>query len=104
MRPAPAAAAAVRVGGAALLREALPRLGAGPRRAALDAAAAAVLPVVGRRPSPAHAWLARAADRRAVGAGRRRPARPHGWARRWAGNTELAALPAAADWPSLKQL
>jgi hypothetical protein len=81
VRPAPAAAA-VRVcggAGAALLREALPRRALWPSRAALDAAAAA-LPVVGRRPSPAHAWLARAADCRAcpgwAGAARRRP---HGW-------------------------
>ncbi len=76
----------------------------GPHSAALDAAAAAALPVVGRRPSPARAWLARAA----------RPARDRGlpeppgaaarWARRYADNTELAALPAAADWPSLKRL
>jgi hypothetical protein len=67
VRPAPAAAAAVRVrggAGAALRRTALPL---GPSRAALDAAA---LPVVGRRPSPAHAWLARAG----------RPARGEGWA------------------------
>jgi hypothetical protein len=67
VRPAPAAAAAVRVrggAGAALLRVALPRRALGPSHAALDAAAAA-LPVVGRRPSPARARLARAADRRA---------------------------------------
>ncbi len=50
--------------GAALLREALPRRAPGPPHAALDAAAGA-LPGVGRRPSPARAWLARAADRRA---------------------------------------
>jgi hypothetical protein len=37
--------------------------------------------VAGRRPrpSPARAWLARAADRRALGVGRSRPARPHSW-------------------------
>jgi hypothetical protein len=117
VRPAPAAAAAVHVcgdagaallrvrggAGAALLREALPRRALGPHRAALDAAAAA-LPVVGRRPSPAHAWLARAADRRAIGVGRSRPAAAARLARRNAGNPELAALPAAADWPSLKRL
>jgi hypothetical protein len=39
---------------------ALPHRALGPSRAAL-AAAAAALPVVGRRPSPARAWLARAA-------------------------------------------
>ncbi len=52
--------------------------GAGPRRAALDAAAA-VLPVVGRGRAPrAHGWRA-TADRRAFAVGRSRPARPHGW-------------------------
>jgi hypothetical protein len=74
-----------------------------PHRAALDAAATA-LPVVGRRPSPAHAWLARAADRRAVRGGPEPPGAAARWARRDAPNSELAALPAAADWPSLKYL
>ncbi len=96
MRPA-ATAAALRV------RVALPCRALGPRDAALDAAAAAS-PVVGRRPSPARAWLAPLSDQRALGVGRSRPARPHGWARRDARNSELAALPAAAEWPSLKIL
>jgi hypothetical protein len=56
------------------------------------------------RPSPARACLAPAADRRALGVGPSRSGRPHGWARRTAGGPELAALPAAADWPSLKRL
>ncbi len=68
VRPAPAAAAAVRVGGgagAALLRMALPRRALGWHHAALDAAAAA-LPVVGRgRATRAHGWRPRP-DRRAV--------------------------------------
>ena len=89
--------------GAALLREALPRRALGPHSAALDAAAAA-LPVVGHRPSPARAWLARAADRRAMRGGPEPPGAAARWARRYADNTELAALPAAADWPSLKFL
>ncbi len=50
-------------------------------------------------PSPARAWLARASDRRVVN--RSRPAR---LVRRDVSNTELAALPAAADWPSLVYL
>jgi hypothetical protein len=75
----------------------------GPHSAALDAAAAA-LPVVGRRPSPARAWLARAADRRAIGGGPEPPGAAARLARRDARNSELAALPAAADWPSLKTL
>ncbi len=106
MRPAPAAAAAVRVRGgvgAALLRLALARRALGPSRAALDAAAAAS-PDVGRRPSPARAWLARAADRRAVAAGPEPPGAAARSARRYAYNTELAALPAAVDWPNLKTL
>ncbi len=100
------AAAAVRVrggAGAALLRVALPRRALGPSRAALDATAAA-LPVVGRRPSPAHAWLARAADRRAVRGGPEPPGAAARLARRSAERTELAALPVAADWPNLKTL
>ncbi len=77
--------------------------GAGPHRAASDAAAA-VLPVVGRRPSPrAHGWHPRPTGAR-EGVGPSRPARPHRLARRSASNTELAALPAAADWPNLKTL
>jgi hypothetical protein len=106
VRPAPAAAAAVRVcggAGAALLRAALPRRALGPLRAALDAAAAA-LPVVGRRPSPACAWLARAPDRRTVGGGPEPPGAAARWARRDARDSELAALPAAADWPNLQRL
>ncbi len=85
----------------ALPRVALPRVALGPHRAALDAAA---LPVVGRRPSPAHARLARAADRRAVRGGPEPPGAAARWARRDASNIELAALPAAADWPNLKFL
>jgi hypothetical protein len=75
----------------------------GRRHAALDAAAKA-LPVVGRRPSPARAWLARVADRRAVGGGPEPPGAAAQLARRDAGGTELAALPAAADWPNLMYL
>ncbi len=71
--------------------------------AALDAAAAA-LPVVGRDRAPrAHGWRARP-DRRAVRGGPGPPGAAARSARRWAHNTELAALPAAADWPSLKIL
>ncbi len=98
------AAAAVRVcggAGAALLRvrccacAAAP--GAGPHHAALDAPAA-VLPVVGR------ARMAGArGKRRAVGMGRSRPAAAR-LARRDADGSELAALPAAVEWPSLKKL
>ena len=87
MRPAPAAAAAVRVcggAGAALRREAL------PRRALV--------------PSPARSWLARAADRRAVRGGPEPPGAAARVARRSADHSELAALQAAADWPSLKSL
>jgi hypothetical protein len=105
VRPAPAAAAAVRVcggAGAALLRVALPRRALGPHSAAFGAAAAA-LPVVGRRPSPARAWLANVADWR-VGGGPEPPGAAARSARRFASNTELAALPAAADWPNLKTL
>ncbi len=101
--PRRAAALRVRGGaGAALLRVALPCRGAGPHHAALDAAAAA-LPVVGRGRAP-----------RGMAGTRGRPARVRGGpeplgaaarlARRDAGNTELAALPAAAEWPSLKYL
>jgi hypothetical protein len=106
VRPAPAAAAAVRVrggAGAALLRVALPRRALGPHRAALDAAAAA-LPVVGRGRAPrAHgcAVVRPGARSRSAGAAPRAAAR---LARRWASNSELAALPAAADWPNLKYL
>ncbi len=109
MRPAPAAAAAMRVcggAGAALLRVALPRRALGPSRAPLDAAA---LPVVGRgrahtRMAGARGRLARAADRPAVRGGPEPPGAAARWARRSASNTELAALPAAAEWPSLKKL
>jgi hypothetical protein len=69
----------------------------------LDAAAAA-LPVVGRRPSPARAWLARAARPARGRGGPEPPGAAARWARRSAYDTELAALPAAADWPSLKKL
>jgi hypothetical protein len=106
VRPVPAAAAAVRVrggAGAALLRVALPRRALGPRRAALDAAAGA-LPVVGRGRAPrAHGWRARP-DRRAVRGGPEPPGAAARGARRYAYDTELAALPAAADWPSLRIL
>ena len=108
MRPAPAAAAAVRVrggAGAALLRVALRRRGAGAgaarrwmrrrRRRCLSSA-------VGRAPR-AHGWRPRPTGAR-EGVGPSRPARPHRLARRDASNTELAALPAAADWPNLKTL
>ncbi len=99
MRPTPAAAAAVRVCGGAVAALLRLRSRAGPRHAALDAVA--VLPVVGRA--------------RARMAGTRgRPTRVRGWpeppgaaarsARRWAFNTEIAALPAAADWPNLREL
>ncbi len=105
MRPAPAAAAVRDRGGAgaALLREALPRRGAG---AALRGVGCGGGGVAGRRPrpSPAHAWLARAADRRAVRGGPEPPGAAARLARRYASNTELAALPAAADWPKLKKL
>jgi hypothetical protein len=106
VRPAPAAAAAVRDrggAGAALLREALPRRALGPHSAALDAAAGA-LPVVGRGRAPrTHGWRARP-DRRAVVGGPEPPGAAARWARRSAYDTELAALPAAADWPKLKKL
>jgi hypothetical protein len=90
--------------GAALLPRALPRSAQGWHHVALNAAAE-MLPVVGRRPSPAHAWLARAArPARGTGWGRSRPAEAARSARRNADDTELAALPAAAEWPSLKIL
>ncbi len=77
-RPPPPPPVRVRGGaGAALLRVALPRRGAGPRRL--------------RRPAR----------------GRGGPGPPGAaarWARRDAHNTELAALPAAVEWPSLKYL
>jgi hypothetical protein len=79
VRPAPAARRRARSRRCrrCALRVALPRRALGPSHAASDAAAA-VLPVVGRRPSAARAPLARAADRPAVAVGQRRPARPHG--------------------------
>jgi hypothetical protein len=102
----PAAAAAVRVrGGAgpALLREALPRRvpGRTSRR--------------WKRRRRRRCRSSAAAEPRARMAGvRGRPARGRGGpeppgaaarlARRDAGNSELAALPAAADWPNLKYL
>ncbi len=104
MRPAPAAAAVrVRGGaGAALLRVALPRRA--PGRAALDAAAAAALPVVGRGRAPrTHGWRARPTRARFWG-GPEPPGAAARLARRKAYNTELAALPEAADWPNLKTL
>jgi hypothetical protein len=101
-----AAAAAVRVRGgfgAALLLRALPRRALGWRRAALDAAAA-MLPVVGRgRAMRAHCWRQRP-DRRVVGLGPEPPGAAARSARRSASNSELAALPAAAEWPKLKLL
>ncbi len=62
--------------------------------------------VAGRRPAaePAHAWLARAADRRASAAGPEPPGAAARSACRHAGYTELAALPAVVDWPSLREL
>jgi hypothetical protein len=57
---------------------------------------------IGRAPR-AHGWRARP-DRRAVRGGPEPPGAAARWARRSADNTELAALPAAADWPSLKYL
>ena len=59
--------------GAALLPRTLLRRALGRRHAALDAAAAA-LPVAPAA-EPARAWLEPAADRRALGVGRTRPAR-----------------------------
>jgi hypothetical protein len=59
---------------------------------------------VGSRPSPACACLASAADRRAVGGGPEPPGAAARLARRSASNTELAALPAAVDWPFLSSL
>ncbi len=50
------------------------------------------------------AWLAPAADRRAFGGGPEQPGAAARLARRVASNIELAALPAAVDWPSLKKL
>jgi hypothetical protein len=50
------------------------------------------------------AVLLRVRDRRAVRGGLEPPGAAARLARRDAGNTELAALPAAADWPSLKIL
>ncbi len=90
VRPAPAAAVRVRGGGgAALLPRALPHLALGHTA----------------RPSPAHAWLARAArPARGTGWGRSRPAAAARSARREASNSELAALPAVVDWPKLKLL
>jgi hypothetical protein len=76
-------------GGAALLPRALPRLALGHTA----------------WPSPARAWLARAArPARGTGWGRSRPAAAALVARREASNSELAALPAAAEWPNLKLL
>jgi hypothetical protein len=105
VRPAPAAAA-VRVcggAGAAPLRVALPRRGAGAEPRGVGCGGGGVS---ARRPSaePTHAWLARAADRRAVRGGPEPPGAAARWARRSAYNTELAALPAAADWPKLREL
>jgi hypothetical protein len=106
VRPAPAAAAAVRVGGGAGAARGTAARGAGPRRAALDAAAAAAaVPVVGRGRAPrAHGWCARPTGCAgcAVGVGRSRTAALV--ARREAFDSELAALPAAVEWPNLKIL
>ncbi len=89
--------------GAALLREALPRRGAGAAPRGVGCGGGGV---AGRRPRPssAHAWLARTADRRAVRGAPEPPGAAARCARRHAADTELAALPAAADWPSLKKL
>ncbi len=57
---------------------------------------------VGRAPRT-HGWRTRP-DRRAVRGGPGPPGAAGRWARRDATNTELAALPAAADWPNLKTL
>ncbi len=98
--------AAVRVRGgfgAALLPRALPRRALNLNHAALDAAAA-VSPVVGRgRARRAHGWRARPTGAR-YGVGPEPPGAAARLARREAGGTELAALPAAVDWPNLKTL
>ncbi len=54
--------------------------------------------------APARAWVAPAADRRAVRGGPDPPGAAARLARRDAYGTELAALPAAVEWPSLKKL
>ncbi len=56
------------------------------------------------RSSAARAWLGPAADRRAFGGGPEPPGADARSARRDAGNTELAALPAVVEWPKLKSL
>ena len=88
--PSPCAASRVcGGGGAALLPRALPHLALGHTA----------------WPSPARAWLARAArPARGTGWGRSRPAAAARFARRHAIRSELAALPAAVDWPKLKRL
>jgi hypothetical protein len=103
-RPPPPPPVRVRGGaGAALLREAPPRRALGPHSAALDAAAAA-LPVVRVAGAPrTHGWRARPTGAR-FGVGPEPPGAAARWARRYAHNSELAALPAAADWPNLKEL
>ncbi len=79
-----------------------PRRALGRRRAALDAAAAALAGA--GRATPARAWLV-PAFRPTRGRGGPEPLGAAALvARRWAYNTELAALPAAADWPNLKKL
>jgi hypothetical protein len=102
VRPAPAAAAAVRVrggAGAALRRCRAWRWGRTARRWMRRRCRSSA---VGRAPRT-HGWRARP-DRRAVRGGPGPPGAAARWARRDASNTELAALPAAADWPSLKIL
>ncbi len=107
VRPAPAAAAAAAVrvcggAGAALRHVALPRRALEPHRAALDAAAAALMLTVAAEPRARMAG-ARGRPARVLG-GPKPPGAAARWARRSADNTELAALPAAADWPILKYL
>jgi hypothetical protein len=102
----PRRAAAVRVcggAGAALLTRGAAAPGAGAAPLGVGCGGGGV---AGRRLSaePTHAWLARAADRPAVRGGPEPPGAAARWARREAHYTELAALPAVADWPSLKYL
>jgi hypothetical protein len=72
--------------------------GAGPAPRGVDAAAA-VLPVVAAPSLCAHVCAGGRPARVRGGAGAAR--RGRSVARRYAYNTELAALPAAADWPNL---
>ncbi len=81
-------------------RARLRRCAAARGAAALDAAAAA-LPVRGRGPR-AHVWRERPTGARPGRAGAARRGRTV--ASRYAYNSELAALPAAVEWPKLKTL